>query len=224
MKTHTAYGNKAMSLKKNMLDELKRSPIATITGISGAVLAAMALLTAWSQYQGNAPQVIVLSNESSPTKSGIYLGNLLLIISYFVALTISTAFFVRALARKHDIAAFVFSIPIAALTNFSTILIMFLAPPKELFQDSFSSAHDLLLYASAAVYVAFCGFPVLRDMATPSKKEVESSKEAPDALAALFFCFIILAIWCGLVFSGQERLTKTFLPEVSHYVESSLKK
>ena len=98
---------------------------------------------------------------------------------------------------------------------------MYLAPPKELFQDSFSSAHDLLLYASAAIYVAFCGFPILRDMAAPSKKEVDNAKEAPDALAALFFCFIILAIWCGLVFSGQERLTKIFLPEVSHYVKPS---
>ena len=81
-----------MSLKENMLDELKRSPIATITGISGAVLATMALLIAWSQYQGSAPQVITLSTEGSPTQSGIYLGNLLLIIGYFVALTISTAF------------------------------------------------------------------------------------------------------------------------------------
>lgn len=210
-----------MSLKANMLDELKRSPIATITGISCAVLAALALLTAWSQYQGNSYPVTTLNNEGSPTQGEIHLGNLFLIIGYFVALTLSTAFLVRALARKHDIAAFVTSIPIAALTNFSTLLIMYLAPPKALSQESFSSAHDLLLYASAAVYVAFCGLPVLRDIATPSKKEAESAKEAPDGLAALFLCFIILAIWCSLVFSGQERLTKTLLPEVAHYVESN---
>lgn len=210
-----------MSLKENMLDELKRSPIATVTGITCAVLAVLALLIAWNQYQGNTYPAITLNNEGSPTQGGIYLGNLLLIIGYFIALALSTAFFVRALARKHDIAAFAVSIPIAALTNFSTILIMYLAPPKEISQESFSSAHDLLLYASAAVYVAFCGLPVLRDIAAPSKKEAENAKEAPDALAALFFCFIILAIWCSLVFSGQERLTKTLLPEVAHYVESN---
>ncbi|MBA1183784.1 hypothetical protein [Stutzerimonas nitrititolerans] len=208
-----------MSLKESMLNELKRSPIATITGVSCAALAALGLLIAWSQSQDSAPLAITLNNNDSSTQIEIHLGNLLLIIGYFVSLTISTAFFVRALARKHDIAALAASIPIAALTNFSTILLIYLAPPKALNQDSFSSAHDLLLYASAVVYVAFCGLPVLRDIATPSQKEAESSKEAPDALAALFFCFIILAIWCSLVFSGQERLTKTLLPEVAHYVD-----
>ncbi len=211
-----------MSLKGNMLNEYERSPIATITGLVCAALAALGLLLAWSQYQGVASPAIITSNESTPTQGQIHLGNLLLIICYFVALTISTAFFVRALARKHDIAAFATSIPIAALTNFSTLLIMYLAPPKELSQESFSSAHDLLLYASATVYVAFCGLPILRDIATPSKKESDSAtKEAPDGLAALFFCFIILAVWCSLVFSGQERLTKTLLPEVAHYVKSN---
>lgn len=210
-----------MSLKANMQDEFKRSPITTIAGVSGSVLAALAILTAWVQYQGNVSPAITSHNGISPVQDEIYLGNLLLIIGYFVALTISTAFLVRALARKHDIAAFATSIPIAALTNFSTLLVMYIAPPKALSQESFSSAHDLLLYASATVYIAFCGLPVLRDIATPSKKEAESNKETSDGLAALFFCFIILAIWCSLVFSGQERLTKTLLPEVTHYVEST---
>lgn len=208
-----------MSLKENMLNEYERSPITTITGLVCAALAALGLLLAWSQYQGAASPAIITNNESTSIQGQIHLGNLILIICYFVALTISTAFFVRALSRKHDIAAFATSIPIAALTNFSTLLIMYLAPPKELSQESFSSAHDLLLYASATVYVAFCGLPILRDIATPSKKESDSA--APDGLAALFFCFIILAFWCSLVFSGQERLTKTLLPEVAHYVKSN---
>ena len=216
------YGHKAMSLKENMVDEYNRSPIATITGVSCAVFAVLGLLIAWNQSQGAVSPATTLKDNIDTTHDGIYMGNLILIISYFVALAISTAFLIRALARKHGIAAFTASIPIAALTNFSTLLIMYLAPPKELSQESFSSAHDLLLYASATVYVAFCGLPILRDIAISGTKEPESTtKEAPDGLTALFLCFIILAVWCHLVFSGQERLTKTLLPEVAHYVKSN---
>lgn len=214
--------NNEMPLKENMVNEFKRSPIATMTGVFCATIAALALLIAWNQYQEATYSKITTNNGWSLTQGEIHLANLFLIIGYFVALTISTAFFIRALARKHDIAAFTASIPVAALTNFSTVLIMYLAPPRPLSIESFSTAHDLFLYASAAVYVAFCGLPVLRDIATPGKKEVESTKEAPDGLAALVICFIILTLWCSLVFSGQERLTKTFLPDITHYVKPIL--
>jgi hypothetical protein len=83
----------------------------------------------------------------------------------------------------------------------------------------------LLLYASAAAYVAFCGMPVLRDLVSPNTKkastlDAEKTTETPDALAAIFFCFLLLAIWCALVSSGQKRLTQTLLPDVTHYIEA----
>lgn len=214
-----------MSLKSNITEEIRRSPIATITGASGVFVAALSLLLAWVQYHGNFSPVEPLPNGTNFPQGGIHLANLLLIVGYFLAITISTAFLIRALARKHDIAALVASVPLTALTNFSTLLLIYLAPPRELVQESFSSAHDLLLYASATVYVAFCGMPVLRDLAAPSTKntttpEGENKKENTDGLAALFFCFMLLAIWCSLVSSGQKRLTQTLLPEVTHYVEA----
>lgn len=212
-----------MSLKSSISDEIRRSPIATITGGAGVLVAALSLLLAWIQYRSNFSPATPLSNGINSTQGEIYLGNLLLIVGYFLAITISTAFLIRALAKKHDISALVASVPLAALTNFSTLLLIYLAPPRELSPQLFSSAHDLLFYASAAAYVAFCGMPVVRDLAAPSTppsiSDAENKKESSDALVAFFIGFILLIIWCSLVSSGQKRLTQTLLPEVTHYTE-----
>ena len=130
----------------------------------------------------------------------------------------------RAVARKHDLAAFFASIPVLALTNFSTILVIYLAPPRQFDQSAFTSAHDLVFYGAAAIVITFCGRAVMIDLINPTanstaKSSSENKTENSQVLGGLFLVVIVMAVWGKLVFAGQVRLTKTLLPEITHPIE-----
>lgn len=212
-----------MSLKSNITEELQRSPLAAISGAVGVVVAALSLVLAWVQYRVAPPSALSPAELNSPP-ADILLGNVFLVVAYFLAVTVATALLIRAVARKHDIAALFASIPLVALTNFTVILAIYLAPPRPLSPQLFASAHDLVLYASVAIYIAFCGRSILLDLATTGKKKnAEPGSEAqdggPDGLAVLLIVLLLLAMWSWLVFAGQTRLTSTLLPEVTHLIE-----
>ncbi|SFU81295.1 hypothetical protein SAMN05216350_105309 [Polaromonas sp. YR568] len=210
---------------KNALDEFKRSPIAAASGAVGVLVGALSLLLAWIQFQTAQLGTSSSSGAVSSSVVDIKPANLLLVIAFFLATTIACASVVRLLGRKHELAALFVSVPLAALTNFATMLVIYLAPPRVLSQELFTSANDLALYASAAIFMSFCGQAVLVDIAAPSRpleKDGESGveKKNSDGIGVLFLGIILLIIWTSLVFAGQIRLSRTFLPEIAHPVDA----
>jgi len=187
------------------------------------LVAALSLILAAAQYQTTSVASGQAPNESAIQSLGVNLGNIFVIVSYFLSSTIFSALIIRIIAKKYDLVALFSSIPLAALTNFSVVLVIYLVPPRALNQQLFTSAHDLILYSSAAVYISVCGAAVLRDMASAkvTQKDDEQSKgnENSEGLALLIFPLILLFMWSWLVFAGQSRITQILLPEITHYIE-----
>jgi hypothetical protein len=211
-----------MSLKINSSNELQRTPIATIATVVGVVIATLSLVLAWVQYRVGPP--LTVPSTTGAQLANMLLGNVFLVVAYFLAITVAAALLIRTIARKHDIAAFFTSIPLVALTNFSAILVIYLAPPRALNAQLFASAHDLVFYASAVIVIAFCGKAILIDIASNGNRKTSESKTetaggGSDSFGILFGALIVLAVWSWLVFAGQTRLTRTLLPEVTHHIE-----
>lgn len=210
-----------MSLKSSIADEVKRSPVAAMSGAAGVVIAALSLGLAWIQYRSVPPFAPPATAATSPPPTDVFLGNVFLVVAYFLAVTIAASLLLHAIARKHDITALFASIPLVALTNFSAIFVIYLAPPRPLSPQLFVSAHDLVFYASAAIVIAFCGKAVLVEIASTggtktAESETKSSSSGGEGFGVLLIALILLAVWSWLVFAGQTRLTRTLLPEVTH--------
>lgn len=212
-----------MPLLSSAKEEIIRSPVATIFAGVGLIIAAASLLLAWIQFQ--TPSIVSSSIGSTANHGlGLNVTNLLLVIAYFLALTVTVVVMLRAIARKHDFAAFFGSIPVLALTNFSTILVLYLAPPREFNQSAFTSAHDLIFYGAAAIVIIFCGKAVMKDILSPVNKIPKDSSEKEkeeysQILGGLFIVIVVMIVWGKLVFAGQVRLTTTLLPEITHPVQ-----
>jgi hypothetical protein len=213
-----------MSIKSSIREELKKTPVAAVSGAVSAVIAALSLLLAWIQYSSLTPSPGLPSTGKIGPPAELFLGNVFLVTAYFIAVTVASALLLRLIARKHDHAAFFSSIPLLALTNFSVILVTYLAPPRPITPALFTSAHDLVFYGSAAIVFAFCGKAVLMDIgssASPGGAELESkaSDASRDGIGILFIAIVVVAIWSWLVFAGQTRLARTLLPDVTHPVD-----
>lgn len=215
-----------MTLKTRIGDELIRSPLAAISGLAGVVIAALSLLLAWVQYKGTGTAARQTGAIAAviPASGDLALGNVFLDVGYFLAITIAAAIFLQAIGRKHNVTALFSSIPILALTNFSGVLIIYLAPPRPLNSELFASAHDLIFYASTSIVSAFSGKNVLIWMLDPgSTKTAEpqdkSKSDSPDG-GVLTVAILALVIWSWLIFAGQTRLTRTLLPAIAHPTDS----
>ena len=205
------------SLKASVLEEIKRSPLTAISGVAAVVVAVLSLMVAWLQFRGTVPTVSATpSGNAVPIDLAV--GNVFLLIAYFLAITVAASVALRVIARNHDITALFASIPLMALTNFTVILLMYLAPPRPMTRQLFTSAHDLVFYASAAIVIAICGKAVLADLASTvtSKKSQTDKPSGNDGTGWFFIALILLALWSWLVFAGQTRLTRTLLPEITH--------
>lgn len=212
-----------MALKNIIAEEVKSTPISSISAFLSTLIATLSLLFAWSQSGASGGYRGVTAGTAISYPGEFSLGNAALVVAYFISITISAALLLRVVARKYDLAAFLASIPLMALTNFSTILIIYLAPPRALSSQLFASAHDLVFYASAAIVIAFCGKAVLTDLASTMLKEKANEKQSEsngDGIGVLFLAAILLAIWSWLVFAGQTRMTRTLLPEITHTVNT----
>ena len=213
-----------MTLKSSIAEEVKRTPLAAISGVLSAFVALLSLALAWVQFRTGSSTLSASASVEAQQAGELFLGNLLLVVAYFLAATTAVALLLRIFGRKHKTASFFASIPLVSLTNFSTVLVLYLAPPRKLSVQLFASAHDLIFYASAAIVIAFCGSAVLRNIAIfdhekrePSKAEGE--EEGGTVGGFLFLAAILLIGWSWLVFAGQVRLAKTLLPEIAHPVE-----
>lgn len=210
-----------MSLKDSIAGELKRSPMAALSGVASFIVALLTLGVGWLQNRSAGTPGPTSAARPDVLTGDLFTGNVFLVVAYFLAITTAASLLLRAIARKHDIAALFVSVPLIALSNFSVILMMYLAPPRPISAQLFASAHDLVFYASAAVVIAFCGRAVLADLvsttiAKNAESENRSTSKSNDAVGFLLIALLLLAVWGWLVFAGQTRLTRTLLPEVTH--------
>lgn len=201
---------------KNVKDEITRSPIASICAVIGLLIGGISLFLAWMQSQNGSPSFASTPLGGNFAPNLLNVTNMLLAISFYLGGTFAIATGIRILSRQHTFAAISLSIPLAALMNFLTLLVIYLAPPRDLNAKLLDSASELVLYGTATIFVAFCGQAVMLNLLSPAPTE-ENAKEdrSGDAIGALFFGGILLAIWCGMVSFGQSRLTTTFLPTIT---------
>lgn len=218
---------------ENMIDEFKRSPMAVMSGVVGIIIGALSLVFAAAQFSSSSITQVTNHDLSINSQDSINVSNLLLIISFFLSSAFAGATMIRVLARKHNFSAFFLSIPVAALINFLTILVIYLAPPRQLSFELFVSAHDLLWYSLIAVFLTVCGKAVLKDIAISQyenkrtvkneqeerKNNIDKEKPMNIIVDTFIFAAIILTIWANAVSKGQSLLTHTFLPSVTYSVE-----
>lgn len=194
-----------MSLIASGREEFHKSPITVAATVVGVLVSSLALLVAWLQFAG--PQAMAPAPPNLPSAQ-LRLSNLLVVLAFYLANSLSLASATRLLARVHWFAALTVSIAAATLSAFGTMLMLTLMPPKTLSPQAFATAQDLVLWGTYIVFIALNGLPVLKDIARPSPG---GSKEDNDGLAVLLFALILLLIWTGLVSAGLSRLVLVFL-------------
>lgn len=195
----------------SVVDEFRRSPITTITAVCSVVVSALSL--GFANQISALPSTPSIPSGTPAANIDFNLPNCLVAISFFIATTFLVAFSSKMLARKHAIAAFFLSILLVSLENFATILVMYLAPPRMPSIEFFTSANDLVFYASSSIFIAFFGKSLVTSTLTPTKKDVPD--ESMDLFGSLFFAVILLCLWGSCTFAGQTRLSQTFLPETA---------
>jgi len=200
-------------------EELENSPVATVCAVVSTVVAVLSLALAWWQFDANGPAGSFQPQGYKNNDQEIYLFNLFLIIAYFLSITTASALLIRKFAKNHDLSAVFVSVPIVAMTNFSTILVIYLVPPRALSAELFAYAHDLVRYSSIAIFVSVCGRALLKDLFATvvgdGDKEGEL-KSTDSSTAILVVPLLLLLLWSVLVHGGQLKLSKTFLPEITH--------
>jgi hypothetical protein len=203
------------SLRTNVSEEFKRSPISVSATVGGVIIAVIGLLVA-------APgQPTKHAVSGAPTSAGdvdsFILRNFLFVLSFFLAATVSSATLIRLLARTRSWGAVVLSVPTAATSSFLTLAIWRIWPPRTLTLETLPDARNLVFSATIIVYVALTGSAVLRDIArtTPAAKStdvaVPSEGEASQGLDILFLTGFFLFVWAIATAACLQRLVELFL-------------
>lgn len=196
-----------MSLVASGREELKRSPITVVSTVVGVVVSFLALLVAWLQFAGS-PTTVSVPTNVPPAQ--LRVGNLLVVLAFLFASSLSFASVVRLLARAHWFAALVVSVPAAVLSAFGTMLVLHLVPPKSLGPDALATAQEVVLWGTCIVFVALNGWPVLQDLARPNPNPSRAN-DGTDGGGALFAALIVLLVWTGFVSAGLSKLVRVFL-------------
>ena len=202
-----------MSLKKNAVEEFRRSPIIVTLTVFGVTVALLSLLTAWLQNDSQTAISITSNPSVNPQPDLLNLKNLSILVSFFLGLTFSIASLISLTARLHDFAAFVLSIPAAVITSFSSLVILELVPPKTMSAVAHAAAVDSVLYGTITIFVAINGLRVLRGLFSGirTSDSDESANLGSEGIAILFFSLLLLLIWSSLVSNGLSKLVTTFL-------------
>lgn len=197
-----------MSLTQDIKEELKRSPITVVATVVGVAVGSLALLVAWLQYAGPpAPSTVAVTAQ--PGKLGV--SNLLLILSFFLAVAFTLASAVRLLAVVHSFAALVLSVPCAVLVSFGTMVVMHLAPPRSFDVEALSTAQDIVYWGTFLVFVALNGSPVLKDLVRPIPRGTSEPNKDTDGFGVLMLVLLLLIVWGSLVSAGLAKLVRVFL-------------
>lgn len=204
--------------------EIKRSPIATLAIIIGSVGAPFSFFIAGFSSYAQVQNPLAAGVGDSAAFDAINIKNVFLVMSFFLFVSFFGAGISRLLARKYDIPAAFLSIVIAATSNFLTIVLIYLAPPRARSDHLFQVAHNSVFYASLIIYLTVCGAAVLRDVlrsGSPAKASdgKPSGGEESNIPASIVLLVVLIAAWGWLVFAGQKRLSDTFLPSIAHYQE-----
>ncbi len=206
-----------MSLRENVVEELRRSPLTLTLTVIGLVIAALASIPAWLPYisQASAPTT---SSSVTATPDSLNLRNLSILISFFLASTFSAASLIRLTAHLHSFAAFVLSIPAAVLTSFFSLVILNSVPLKAMNETEYAAAIDSVLYGTVAIFVAVNGLSVLRGLfldSSPSTSKMNESSSSTNSgtegVAFLLLSLLLLVIWSNLVSTGLSKLVTAFL-------------
>jgi uncharacterized membrane protein len=207
-------------------DEIKRAPIATITILIGAIGGCLTFFFAGIQPNSRSQILSPGLNGAVDSVGAVEISNILMVMSFFLFASFLGAGIVRIVARKHETASILLSVLIASVTNFATLFLVYLAPPRARSEQLFYAAHDNIFYASMIVYLTVCGAAVFKDIyrtirPDPKVKPTNSDAQNSDGIGFLFITAILIALWGWAVFAGQKRLTDTFLPDIAHYVEKT---
>ncbi|WP_146012991.1 MULTISPECIES: hypothetical protein [unclassified Pseudomonas] len=220
----------SVGLTKNIgvyvADEIKRAPIATLSILVGAIGGCLAFFFAGIQPNSQSPILSPALSGAVDSVGAVEIRNILMVMSFFLFSSFLGAGVVRFVAKKHEVASILLSVLIAAVTNFSTLFLVYLAPPRARSYQLFYAAHDNVFYASMVVYLTVCGAAVFKDIyhsIQPDLKDKSSGDDAKEAngIGFLFVAAILIALWGWAVFAGQKRLTDTFLPDIAHYIEKT---
>lgn len=204
---HVIRLESTMSLFTSSREELKRSPLTVIATVIGVLVSTLALLVAWLQYAG---VPVAAGPAANVPPAQLRVSNLLVVLAFFGAASLSLSSAVRLLARVHWFAALVVSVLVAVLAAFGTMVMLHLAPPKSLGSDALATAQDLVFWGTAIVFVAVNGLPVLRDLARPNPSSTRPS-DSTDGLGALTGAMFVLLAWGGLVSAGLSKLVRLFI-------------
>jgi len=94
-----------MSIVKKIIEEIDRSPVATISTAIGVLIATLSLGLALTQ-----PQTITVTSPNYQAASSntipFDIRNTLIVISYFISMTVAGATGIKILSKKHDVTAF----------------------------------------------------------------------------------------------------------------------
>lgn len=199
-----------MNFKESVREELKKTPIASGCAALGFINSQIFIVLNFFMKKSE-PSI---ANSSNLIFTGLDTFNILLVISIFVSISIFFAFIVRLLLKDKFLSALIVSIPLAALINFFSLLLIYIAPPRELNAHLFDSAHSLILYSSVTIFIIFLGNSVFWGLAPSNEIEKSDSRfKSLDLIGAWIFVWLI---WVLFVSMGQNQLTKTFLPEMTH--------
>jgi len=207
-------------------DEIKRAPIATMSILVGAIGGCLTFFFAGIQPHSQSQILSPGLNGAVDSVGTVEISNILMVMSFFLFASFLGAGIVRLVARKHETASILLSVLIASVTNFATVFLVYLAPPRARSEQLFYAAHDNIFYASLIVYLTVCGAAVFRDIYSairpgPEEKSMSGDPQKADGIGFLFITAILIALWGCAVFAGQKRLTDTFLPDIAHYVEKA---
>ncbi|WP_150123452.1 hypothetical protein [Halotalea alkalilenta] len=204
-------------LKESAIRELKSSPIMVSTTVAGMFISGAGMLQAYIQNQKvpTGVKVIVQNNVGHQVQAtDINVANLLLILSFFLAISLSMACIIKLLARVYPFPALVLSVVISVLANFLTLVVMHLVPPRQLTEASIDLASDLLMYGSTLIMIAINGLPIIQSFVAPLSSQENNARDnssgtktsSNNFIAALLLLGVLLLIWCKLVSSGQNKL------------------
>lgn len=207
-----------MTLKNHVAEEFRRNPLSVSSTVVGVIIAACGLLIAWLQFIDRVPASEFEPSSISTPPHELSLANILLVVSFFLAASFSTASIIRMIARTHAFPALVLSILGAILVIFASLLVLYLAPPKKMTPEAITAANDAVFYGTVVIFIAFNGLPVISNLAAPisaseNKQEGKDEKEVKEYIGGMIgMIIILLLIWSVCVGKGQEMLVRTFLP------------
>lgn len=203
-----------MTIKTDAAEEIHRNPITVAATVVGVVVSALTLFVAWLQLkaaQAAAAPATITAHASLTSQTT---ANVFLAVASFLASALAAASILRLIVRSSAFSAILLSLPITALSIFSVLLTMRLAPPKAASAAASSATVDAALYGTLIVVVAVNAAPLARKLLSreasqqPEQSAQDAEGEGGLTIGVLIF---MVAIWGALVRGAVGLLQTAFL-------------